>query len=148
MKKIVINGNRPLKGEVTISGAKNSVVALIPAAILADSPVTLDGVPDIQDVHSLIEILEIMGAKITFENNTLIIDPTEVVSVPMPKGKINSLRASYYFMGSLLGSIRRSCNQRTWGDVLENRRSWLTRNTNFYGYGIYWCYNQCHVSRS
>ncbi|MEX1531035.1 UDP-N-acetylglucosamine 1-carboxyvinyltransferase [Enterococcus faecalis] len=103
MKKIVINGNRPLKGEVTISGAKNSVVALIPAAILADSPVTLDGVPDIQDVHSLIEILEIMGAKITFENNTLIIDPTEVVSVPMPKGKINSLRASYYFMGSLLG---------------------------------------------
>lgn len=87
MKKIVINGNRPLKGEVTISGAKNSVVALIPAAILADSPVTLDGVPDIQDVHSLIEILEIMGAKITFENNTLIIDPTEVVSVPMPKGK-------------------------------------------------------------
>ena len=44
-----------------------------------------------------------MGAKITFENNTLIIDPTEVVSVPMPKGKINSLRASYYFMGSLLG---------------------------------------------
>ena len=72
MKKIVINGNRPLKGEVTISGAKNSVVALIPAAILADSPVTLDGVPDIQDVHSLIEILEIMGAKITFENNSFI----------------------------------------------------------------------------
>ena len=52
MKKIVINGNRPLKGEVTISGAKNSAVALIPAAILADSPVTLEGVPDIQDVHS------------------------------------------------------------------------------------------------
>ena len=141
MKKIVINGNRPLKGEVTISGAKNSVVALIPAAILADSPVTLDGVPDIQDVHSLIEILEIMGAKITFENNTLIIDPTEVVSVPMPKGKINSLRASYYFMGSLLGRFGE-------GVVLENRRSWLTRNTNFYGYGIYWRYNQCHVSRS
>ena len=53
-EKIVINGNRPLKGEVTISGAKNSVVALIPA-ILADSPVTLDGVPDIQDVHSLVK---------------------------------------------------------------------------------------------
>ncbi|MFD1900122.1 UDP-N-acetylglucosamine 1-carboxyvinyltransferase [Enterococcus termitis] len=105
MKKIVINGNRPLTGEVCISGAKNSAVALIPAAILADSPVTLDGVPDIQDVHSLIEILEIMGAKTTFENNTLVIDPTEIVSVPMPKGKINSLRASYYFMGSLLGKF-------------------------------------------
>ncbi|WP_321387588.1 UDP-N-acetylglucosamine 1-carboxyvinyltransferase [uncultured Enterococcus sp.] len=105
MKKIVINGNRPLSGEVCISGAKNSAVALIPAAILADSPVTLDGVPDIQDVHSLIEILEIMGAKTTFENNTLVIDPTEIVSVPMPTGKINSLRASYYFMGSLLGKF-------------------------------------------
>ncbi|MGX7203289.1 UDP-N-acetylglucosamine 1-carboxyvinyltransferase [Enterococcus plantarum] len=105
MKKIVINGNRPLTGEVCISGAKNSAVALIPAAILADSPVTLDGVPDIQDVHSLIEILEIMGAKTTFTDNTLVIDPTEIVSVPMPKGKINSLRASYYFMGSLLGKF-------------------------------------------
>lgn len=105
MKKIVINGNRPLTGEVCISGAKNSAVALIPAAILADSPVTLDGVPDIQDVHSLIEILEIMGAKTTFSDNTLVIDPTEIVSVPMPKGKINSLRASYYFMGSLLGKF-------------------------------------------
>ncbi|EOL45898.1 UDP-N-acetylglucosamine 1-carboxyvinyltransferase [Enterococcus caccae] len=105
MKKIIINGNRPLTGEVSISGAKNSAVALIPAAILADSPVTLDGVPDIQDVHSLIEILEIMGAKTTFTENTLVIDPTEIVSVPMPKGKINSLRASYYFMGSLLGKF-------------------------------------------
>ena len=73
-EKIVINGNRPLKGEV-ISGANSAL--LIPAAILADSP-DFRWRSDIQDVHSLIEILEIMGAKITFENNTLI-DPTEVV---------------------------------------------------------------------
>ncbi|MFR4955032.1 UDP-N-acetylglucosamine 1-carboxyvinyltransferase [Enterococcus gallinarum] len=105
MKKIVIQGNRPLKGEVTISGAKNSAVALIPAAILADSPVVLEGVPDIQDVHSLIEILEIMGVQTHFEENTLTIDPTEIVSIPMPSGKINSLRASYYFMGALLGKF-------------------------------------------
>lgn len=105
MKKIVINGNRPLKGEVTISGAKNSAVALIPAAILADSPVILEGVPDIQDVHSLMEILEIMGVKVKFENNQLEIDPTDIVSIPMPSGKINSLRASYYFMGALLGKF-------------------------------------------
>lgn len=105
MKKIVIKGNRPLAGEVTISGAKNSEVALIPAAILADSPVILEGVPDIQDVHSLIEILEIMGATVHFSNNILEIDPREVVSIPMPHGKINSLRASYYFMGTLLGKF-------------------------------------------
>lgn len=105
MKKIVIKGNRPLAGEVTISGAKNSAVALIPAAILADSPVILEGVPDIQDVHSLIEILEIMGATVHFSNNILEIDPREVVSIPMPHGKINSLHASYYFMGTLLGKF-------------------------------------------
>lgn len=105
MKKIKIRGGRPLKGEVTISGAKNSAVALIPAAILADSPVTLEGVPDIQDVHSLIEILEIMGVRTNFSNNTLFIDPTDIVSIPMPSGKINSLRASYYFMGALLGKF-------------------------------------------
>ena len=100
MKKIVINGGRPLKGEVTISGAKNSVVALIPATILADDIVTLDGVPDISDVASLIEIMTIMGAKIERKEDS---DPRGVKNMPMPFGKINSLRASYYFYGSLLG---------------------------------------------
>lgn len=103
MKKIVINGGHPLKGEVTISGAKNSVVALIPATILADDIVTLDGVPDISDVASLIEIMTIMGAKIERKEDSLIIDPRGVKDMPMPFGKINSLRASYYFYGSLLG---------------------------------------------
>lgn len=105
MKKFVIHGGYPLSGEVAVSGAKNSAVALIPAAILADSPVILEGVPDIQDVHSLIEILEIMGVKTAFANNQLEIDPTHIVSIPMPSGKINSLRASYYFMGALLGKF-------------------------------------------
>ena len=103
MKKIVINGGRPLKGEVTISGAKNSVVALIPATILADDVVTLDGVPDISDVASLIEIMTIMGAKIERNEDSLIIDPRGVKDMPMPFGKINSRRASYYFYRSLLG---------------------------------------------
>lgn len=105
MKKLIVNGGRPLSGEITISGAKNSTVALIPAAILADSPVTLEGVPDIQDVHSLIEILEIMNVKVDFDGSTLVIDPTKIVSIPMPSGKIKSLRASYYFMGALLSKF-------------------------------------------
>lgn len=103
MKKIVIHGGRPLKGEVTISGAKNSVVALIPATILSDDIVTLDGVPDISDVESLIDIMTIMWAKIERKEDSLIIDPRGVKDMPMPFGKINSLRASYYFYGSLLG---------------------------------------------
>lgn len=102
MKKLIINGGKKLSGEVTINGAKNSTVALIPAAILADSPVTLEGVPDIQDVHSLIDILNVMKVETTFDGSTLTIDPTNMVSIPMPNGKIKSLRASYYFMGALL----------------------------------------------
>jgi len=105
MKKIVINGGRPLLGEVTVSGAKNSVVALIPAAIMADSPVVLEGVPDISDVAALKDIIELMGASVTHVGDRLTIDPTNVQSVPMPSGKINSLRASYYFMGALLGKF-------------------------------------------
>ncbi len=103
MKKIVIHGGRPLKGEVTINGAKNSVVALIPAVILADDIVTLDGVPDISDVDSLIDIMIAMGARVTRSEDSLTIDPRGIQNVPMPYGKINSLRASYYFYGSLLG---------------------------------------------
>lgn len=103
MKKIVIHGGRPLKGEVTINGAKNSVVALIPAVILADDIVTLDGVPDISDVDSLIDIMIAMGASVTRSEESLTIDPRGIQNVPMPYGKINSLRASYYFYGSLLG---------------------------------------------
>ena len=90
MKKIVINGGRPLKGEVTINGAKNSVVALIPAIILADNVVTLDGVPAISDVDSLIEIMEIMGATIKRSGDCLEVDPRNIKNMPMPSGKINT----------------------------------------------------------
>lgn len=103
MRKIVINGGKPLSGEVAVSGAKNSVVALIPAIILADDIVTLDGVPAISDVDSLIDIMKIMGASVKRDGETLEIDPRGVKNIPMPYGKINSLRASYYFYGSLLG---------------------------------------------
>lgn len=103
MRKIIINGGKSLSGEVAISGAKNSVVALIPAIILADDVVTLDGVPAISDVDSLIEIMKIMGASVNKDGDRLEIDPKAVQSIPMPYGKINSLRASYYFYGSLLG---------------------------------------------
>ncbi|MGT2958025.1 UDP-N-acetylglucosamine 1-carboxyvinyltransferase [Streptococcus bovimastitidis] len=103
MRKIIINGGKRLSGEVAVSGAKNSVVALIPAIILAGDKVTLDGVPAISDVDSLVEIMEIMGAEVDYQGETLVIDPSQVQSIPMPYGKINSLRASYYFYGSLLG---------------------------------------------
>ena len=103
MRKIIINGGKKLQGEVTVSGAKNSVVALIPAIILSDGVVTLDGVPAISDVDNLIEIIEVMGGSVKRDGETLEIDPRGVKDMPMPFGKINSLRASYYFYGILLG---------------------------------------------
>ena len=103
MRKIIINGGKKLQGEVTVSGAKNSVVALIPAIILSDGVVTLDGVPAISDVDNLIDIIEVMGCSVKRDGETLEIDPRGVKDMPMPFGKINSLRASYYFYGSLLG---------------------------------------------
>ncbi len=105
MKKMIIRGGQKLSGKVTIGGAKNSTVALIPAAILADTPVKFDSVPDILDVHNLMLILESMNVKSVFDKGELEIDPTQITSVPLPGGAIKSLRASYYFMGALLGKF-------------------------------------------
>ncbi|KRK39930.1 UDP-N-acetylglucosamine 1-carboxyvinyltransferase [Loigolactobacillus bifermentans] len=105
MKKMRIMGGKPLSGEVTIGGAKNSTVALIPASILADTPVTFDCVPDIKDVHNLMSILETMRVPSEFKGDVLKIDPTNILPLPLPNGRIKSLRASYYFMGALLGKF-------------------------------------------
>ena len=94
---------RNFKEKLQYQELKNSVVALIPAIILSDGVVTLDGVPAISDVDNLIEIIEVMGGSVKRDGETLEIDPRGVKDMPMPFGKINSLRASYYFYGSLLG---------------------------------------------
>ena len=99
MKKMIIHGGKRLSGELTIGGAKNSTVALIPAAILADTPVQFDTVPHILDVHNLRLILESMNVHSTFENDVLTIDPTNIEESELPSHAIKSLRASYYFNG-------------------------------------------------
>lgn len=103
MKQMIIHGGKPLKGDVWIGGAKNSTVTLIPASILSRTPVTLEGVPRIADVDNLMDLLSEMDVKCDFEGTTLRIDPTKIERRPLPAGKIKSLRASYYFMGALLG---------------------------------------------
>lgn len=103
MEKMLIHGGKRLAGEVVIGGAKNSTVALIPAAILSRTPVVLDGVPHIQDVYNLMSILGEMNVLSDFTGNVLKIDPTAIVKTDLPDGKIKSLRASYYFMGAMLG---------------------------------------------
>lgn len=103
MRKIVIRGGQPLKGEVAVSGAKNSVVALMPALILSEQMVTLDGVPGLSDVDNLIEMLQLLGAKVTRSGESLTVDASQVTSQHLPSELISKLRASYYFYGSLLG---------------------------------------------
>ncbi|RXT08700.1 UDP-N-acetylglucosamine 1-carboxyvinyltransferase [Ammoniphilus sp. CFH 90114] len=103
MEKLCIKGGIPLKGKVSISGAKNSAVALIPATILAESPTIIDNLPKINDVQIYIEILKELGAKVELDGHSLYVDPTGIAPKPLPNGKVKKLRASYYLMGALLG---------------------------------------------
>lgn len=101
-----IKGGKPLKGTIKVSGAKNSAVALIPASILADSSVTIEGLPEISDVVTLQALLEDIGGKVDFTGGTMTIDPTDMISMPLPNGNVKKLRASYYLMGAMLGRFK------------------------------------------
>lgn len=101
---IKIEGGHKLQGTVKISGSKNATVALIPAAILANGPVTVCGVPDISDVESLSYLLRSLGVVVDIRSSdTIVIDPMEMENRPLTHEAVNKLRASYYFMGALLG---------------------------------------------
>src|SRR5699024_5517506 len=113
MQKMLVEGGHILNGKVRISGAKNSAVALLPAAILADSQVSIEGLPDISDVYTLSELLEEIGGVVNWEEpsdngNTIHINPTEMTAMPLPNGKVKKLRASYYFMGAMLGKFNKA----------------------------------------
>ncbi|MBM7551786.1 UDP-N-acetylglucosamine 1-carboxyvinyltransferase [Thalassobacillus pellis] len=108
MRKLLVEGGKRLNGTVRIGGAKNSAVALLPAAILADSPVTIEGLPKISDLQILGDLLEEIGGTVTKEGQTIRIDPSEMISMPLPNGKVKKLRASYYFMGAMLGRFKKA----------------------------------------
>ena len=107
MSKIRIEGGKLLTGTINISGAKNSAVALIPAAILCDEETTILNVPNISDVDSLEEILRCLKAKINRESNSVKIDSSKIENTIIPEELSKKLRASYYFMGSLLGKFKK-----------------------------------------
>ncbi|MGL4624708.1 MAG: UDP-N-acetylglucosamine 1-carboxyvinyltransferase [Culicoidibacterales bacterium] len=102
MRVFKVEGKYPLNGTIEVSGAKNSVVALIPAAILAGDVVILENVPELSDVYALNTILKELNVQTTFENNTLTIDATNVNYTPLIEGAVQELRASYYLMGAML----------------------------------------------
>ena len=106
MTKLKIEGRKELSGEVRISGAKNSIVALIPASILTSGKCVIKNVPDISDVRILIKMMEFLGSKVDFKDETLIIDNSNVENKKIPEEYANKLRASYYFMGSMLSKYK------------------------------------------
>ena len=104
MEKFVVTGGKPLFGEVTISGAKNAAVAIIPAVILCDEPCQIENIPNISDVTLISKILQQMGAKVRRINkSTLYIDPTKISTCSAITDLVRGMRASYYLLGALLG---------------------------------------------
>lgn len=103
LEKYIIKGGKPLKGEVVISGAKNAAVAILPATVLANDVCVLENVPDISDIRTEIEILKEMGAKVKrISPSVLEIDTSTLDSQTVPLDLGIKMRASYYFLGSLL----------------------------------------------
>ena len=104
MNKYIIHGGRPLMGEVTISGAKNAAVAIIPAALLVDGVCRIENIPQISDVTLLFSILEELGARVRVLNrHTVEIDSRHVHSTQPSFEMVRRIRASYYLLGALLG---------------------------------------------
>ena len=104
MEKFVVTGGKPLSGEVTISGAKNAAVAIIPAVILCDEPCQIENIPNISDVSLISRILQQMGANVRRINrSSLYIDPTKIRTCNAVTDLVRGMRASYYLLGALLG---------------------------------------------
>ncbi len=109
MAKYVINGGRTLSGKVKVSGAKNSALKLIAASILADSETTLRNVPRIEDVNTMIEVLQKLNAKVNFdrENNVLKINPASIDTYETPYELVRKMRASILVAGPILAKFGR-----------------------------------------
>ena len=106
-EKFIITGGKPLHGTVSVSGAKNAAVAILPATLLSNGVCTIENLPRIADVFIILKILRSIGAKVTFDDNgTATIDTTEVNSHIIDIGIAKKLRASYYFLGALLGRFK------------------------------------------
>lgn len=106
MQKLVIQGGNKLSGTIKINGAKNSVVALLPAAILSDEETTIYNVPHITDVDVLKEIIELLNGKLEVGEDSIQIDSSHIINTTIPEELSNKLRASYYFMGALLSKFK------------------------------------------
>ncbi|ABY93776.1 MULTISPECIES: UDP-N-acetylglucosamine 1-carboxyvinyltransferase [Thermoanaerobacter] len=102
MEKFIIKGGKPLKGSIQISGAKNSAVAILPAALLADTPSVIDNLPDIKDIELLVQMIRHLGGKVEKKKHEVVIAPEGINSFYPPRDLASQMRASYYLIGALL----------------------------------------------
>ena len=105
MSRITIEGNHQLSGEIKISGAKNSAVALLPATVLSKNHSIIYNVPEIKDIDYLIKIMELLNCKVEHKEDALYIDSSKMKNIPIPEELSVQMRASYYFMGALLAKF-------------------------------------------
>lgn len=109
MKQYIIKGGNPLKGEVFIGGAKNAALGIIVAAIMADEPVTIENLPDVDDVRVLLDAIEGIGALVErIDNTTVKINGATVSDVSVDDEFIRKIRGSYYLVGALLGKYKKA----------------------------------------
>ena len=109
MKQYIIKGGTPLSGEVTIGGAKNAALGIIVAAIMADEPVTIDNLPDVDDVRVLLDAIESIGAIVErIDSHTVRINGACINDVSIDEDAIRKIRGSYYLVGALLGKYKKA----------------------------------------
>lgn len=121
MAKFIIKGNKQLKGSINISGAKNAALKIIPAAILASGSSLISNVPDIIDIHKMLEILESIGAKISFIDNKISLDTTEILSKEPDQKLIKKLRGSIVLIGPLLAKFGKAVFSQPGGCLIGAR---------------------------
>ena len=109
MEQYIMKGGNPLKGEVTISGAKNAALGILAASIMTDETVTLENLPNVRDIRVLLQAIQEIGARVEYvDTNTVKINGSNISSISIDYEFIRKIRASYYLLGALLGKYRKS----------------------------------------
>ena len=101
MEKYIINGGRRLSGEISIQGAKNSVLPILAATLISGKTSIISNIPNLRDVEMMIKILSSLGAKIEFDNGVMNIDSSDITEIELPEGLVREMRSSIILLGAM-----------------------------------------------
>ena len=115
MEQFIMKGGNPLVGEVTIGGAKNAALGILAASIMTDEDVLIENLPDVRDINVLLEAIQEIGASVDrIDRHTVKINASDIHEVSVDDEYIRRIRASYYFIGALLGKIQKRAGSASW----------------------------------